>query len=230
MLFAAGFGTRMRPLTLDRPKPLIPVAGRALLDHALDLAHDAGGAPIVVNAHYRAAQIEAHCADRAGVTVTVEAPDILDTGGGLKAALPLLQPPGGGAGPVATLNTDAVWTGVNPFETLRAAWDDATMDALLLLVPVARAGGHGGPGDFAMAGDGRLSRGAGYVFTGAQMIRPGMLHAEDAAVFSLNRVWDRAARQGRLRGVVHDGGWCDVGRPENIATAEAMLAAEGRAS
>lgn len=219
MLFAAGFGTRMRPLTADRPKPLIPVAGRTLLDRALDLARAAGAAPIVVNAHYRAAQIEAHLAG-SGIAVAVEAPEILDTGGGLRAALPLLAPQNA----VATLNTDAVWTGPNPIAALRAAWHPATMDALLLLVPRHRATGHGGPGDFTMDGAGRLARGPGAVFSGAQILDPALLDAEPDAVFSLNRAWDRAATARRLHGLLHRGGWCDVGRPEGIAVAERMLA------
>ena len=128
MLFAAGFGTRMGELTRSRPKPLIPVAGRALLDHALDLAAGAGLSRQVVNAHYLAEQVVAHL-DGRGIPVAVETPEILDTGGGLRAALPLLGP-----GPVFTLNTDAVWTGPNPLVTLAGAWDPARMDALLLLM------------------------------------------------------------------------------------------------
>ncbi|AMY71712.1 exonuclease-like protein [Frigidibacter mobilis] len=150
MLYAAGFGTRMGALTADRPKPLIPVAGRALIDHALALVPP--GLRVVVNTHYRADQIAAHVAGR-GLLQSHE-PDLLETGGGLRAALPLLD-----ADPVYTLNTDAVWTGPNPLDTLAAAWDEIRMDALLLLVPPGRATGHTGRGDFAMAGDGTLSRG-----------------------------------------------------------------------
>jgi MurNAc alpha-1-phosphate uridylyltransferase len=222
MVFAAGFGTRMGALTAARPKPLIEVAGRALLDHALALAEGQDLARIVVNAHYHAGQVEAHLAGRADVSVSVELPDILDTGGGLRAALPLL-----GEGPVFTLNSDAVWTGPNPLATLRAAWDPARMDALLLLLPRERAAGHVGPGDFVPAQGGALSRGAGLVYTGAQIVNPDRLAAIPERVFSLNRLWDALIPEGRLHGVIHPGGWCDVGRPGSIPLAEAMLAEAG---
>ena len=221
MLFAAGFGTRMRPLTDTRPKPLIEVAGRALLDHALALADAAGAPRIVVNAHYRAGQIAAHLAARPDVAVSVETPEILDTGGGLRQAAPLL-----GADTVWTLNTDAVWTGPNPLATLAAAWDPARMDALLLLVPRARAAGRAGPGDFVSDG-GRLSRGDAGVYTGAQIVRMAAVAGPPGA-FSLNRVWDAAIARGRLWGVLHPGGWCDVGHPGGIAEAEAMLRESAR--
>ena len=216
LLFAAGFGTRMGLLTADRPKPLIEVAGRPLLDHALAIADRVPRK--VVNAHYRADQIVAHLADRPDVAVAVERPDILDTAGGLRAALPLLD-----ADPVCTLNTDAVWTGPNPIATLAAAWDPARMDALLLLVPRDRAYGHSGPGDFLRDPSGRLARGPGDVYTGAQIIRTGAVAGLAAGPRSLNPVWDEIAGRGRLHGVRHPGAWCDVGHPAGIATAEALL-------
>lgn len=217
MLFAAGFGTRMGHLTADRPKPLIEVAGRPLLDHALAVTEAAGFGPVVVNAHYLAEQIVGHLQDRA-VSVTIEVPDILDTGGGLKAALPRLPGPA-----VATLNTDAVWTGANVLKTLETAWRPGPMGALLALVPADRAGGHPGAGDFTRAPDGRLRRGPGYVFTGAQLIETAPVSAWPEPVFSLNRIWDALAAEGRLYGVVHAGGWCDVGHPGGLAEAEALL-------
>lgn len=219
MLFAAGFGTRMGALTEDRPKPLIPVAGRALLDHALGLVDAAGITTRVVNAHYMADQIAAHLAGT-NAALSLEHPDILDTGGGLRAALPLLGP-----GPVFTLNTDAVWTGPNPLIALRKAWDPARMGALLLLVPADRAQGHDGAGDFTLTGDGRLERGGTLVYTGAQIVDPAGLDSIRQTAFSLNRLWDRIAGDGRLFGLVHKGGWCDVGHPDGIAAAEAMLIA-----
>lgn len=219
MVFAAGFGTRMGALTARRPKPLIEVAGRPLLDHALALAEGQGLRRIVVNAHYLAGQVVAHLSGRPGVRVVVEAPDILDTGGGLLNARAQL-----GAGPVFTLNADAVWSGPNPLATLRAAWRPERMDALLLLVPPARAAGHAGPGDFVLAPDGRLSRGAGLVYSGLQIVDPAPLDAIRARVFSLNLLWDQLIAEGRLFGAVHPGGWCDVGRPESIPLAEALLA------
>ncbi|WP_375260193.1 nucleotidyltransferase family protein [Citreimonas sp.] len=214
MLFAAGFGTRMGALTRDRPKPLIEVAGRALLDHALDLC--TGIPRRVVNAHYHADMVEAHLAGRA-VAVSVEAPDILDTGGGLRQALPLL-----GEGPVFTLNTDAVWRGPNPMDRLAEAWDPATMDALLLCVPLARAHGRRGGGDFTLS-DGCLSRGGDMVYTGAQIVNPDLLADIDGDAFSIRALWDKAQAAGRMRGLAYAGQWCDVGHPDGIGIAEAML-------
>lgn len=219
MLFAAGFGTRMGALTRCRPKPLIEVAGRPLLDHALDVATTAGVARKVVNTHYLGAQIERHLAGRADVAISHEAPQILETGGGLRQALPLL-----GGSPVFTLNTDVVWTGANPLDELRTAWDPTRMDALLLLVDPEAARGHAGKGDFLVRDDGKLRRGAGAIYGGAQIIcTRGLPEVRDPA-FSLNLVWDRMLARGRLFGCLHRGGWCDVGRPEGIGIAEAMLA------
>jgi N-acetyl-alpha-D-muramate 1-phosphate uridylyltransferase len=216
MLFAAGFGTRMGALTADRPKPLIPVAGRALIDHALDLARGAGIPRIVANLHYRGGMIRDHLAGQ-GIAFSDETAEILETGGGLRAALPLLGP-----GPVFTLNTDAVWTGQNPLTTLEKAWTPA-MGALLLLAPVDRARGHSGKGDFTLHPDGRITRGGPMVYLGAQIVNPAGLERIPDRVFSLNRHWDWLIAQGRAFGAVHQGLWCDVGRPEGIATAEAML-------
>lgn len=217
MLFAAGFGTRMGALTRNRPKPLIEVAGTALLDHALQLCIDQGVSHKVVNAHYHADQIQAHL-DSSDVSVTVERPTILDTGGGLRAALPLL-----GEGPVFTLNTDAVWTGPNPLATLRAAWRPDDMDALLLLIPAARAEGHGGTGDFRCDAKGRLERGGPLTYTGAQIIKTDLLPEISEDCFSLNVLWNQIKTTDRLYGIVHTGGWCDVGHPAGIDAAEAML-------
>lgn len=214
MLFAAGRGTRMGALTAERPKPLIPVAGRPLIDHALALA--ARVPRVVVNTHAHAAQLHAHLAGRP-VAISHE-PELLETGGGLRAALPLLGP-----GPVYTLNADAVWTGPNPLATLAAAWGPG-MEALLLLVPAARARGRQGPGDFTLGADGRLARGGDLVYTGAQIVDPGGLAEIPERAFSLNRLWDRTAARGGLYGALHHGGWADVGHPAGIAEAEAMLA------
>lgn len=221
MLFGAGLGTRMGALTADRPKPLVPVAGRPLVDHALDVAHAAGCDPIVVNTHYRAEMLESHLEAR-GLRFSREMPDILETGGGLRQALPLLGP-----GPVATLNTDAVWTGQNPITQLTAAWDPARMDALLLLLPAEGALGHSGAGDFLMDGQGRLARAGGapgLIYLGAQILQTADLADVPERAFSLNLVWNRMIARGRLFGAVHQGGWCDVGRPEGIALAEGLLA------
>jgi N-acetyl-alpha-D-muramate 1-phosphate uridylyltransferase len=220
MIFAAGFGTRMGALTKDRPKPLIPVAGRALIDHALDIAAMAGVTRTVVNTHYHADQMAAHLSGRS-VAISHEAERILETGGGLKAALPLL-----GEGPVAILNSDGIWTGRNPLLALAEAWDGNRMEALLLLLPLQRTRAHGPKGDFRVDGGGRLSRGKGgedHVYIGAHLIVPERVRAMNEAVFSLNRVWDQMIGDGTAFGVLHSGDWCDVGHPEGIAEAEALL-------
>jgi MurNAc alpha-1-phosphate uridylyltransferase len=218
MLFAAGFGTRMGTLTADRPKPLIPVAGRMLIDHALALVDAVRPARIAVNLHYRGDQIARHLAARPDIALSWERGPILDTGGGLRAALPLLGP-----GPVMTLNTDAVWTGPNPLAALRDGWR-AGMGALLLLSAPGAATGHAGTGDFALDDAGRIRRGGPHTYLGAQVIDPRALDGIPGPAFSLNRVWDRLIAEGRAFGVIHEGGWCDVGHPGGIALAEAMLA------
>ncbi len=216
LLFAAGLGTRMAPLTDDMPKPLITVAGTALIDHALDIARAADAGPIVVNLHYRADMLRAHLAGT-DIAFSDESDLLRDTGGGLRHALPLL-----GQGPVVTMNTDAVWRGPNPVSALLAAWRDE-MSALLLLVPPERAIGHHGAGDFTCAPDGRLTRAKGAIYTGLQIIKPGALHGFDEPVFSMNRVWDRLEAHGTLYGMIYEGQWCDVGQPSSIALAEEML-------
>ncbi len=221
MLFAAGLGTRMGALTATQPKPLIPVAGKPLIDHALALADGVGIGNIVVNLHYRAPQLAAHLADRPDIRFSDETGCLLDTGGGLRHALPLLE-----TDPVFTLNSDAVWTGANALQELDAGWMPQSMDGLLLLLPRENATGHSGGGDFDLDPAGRLIRAPGtgaYVYLGAQIIRTDGLRDIESAVFSLNLLWDRMIAQGRLSGVVHRGGWCDVGRPEGIALAETLL-------
>ena len=217
MLFAAGLGTRMRPLTADRPKPMVEVAGRPLIDHALALADEAGVERRVANTHYRPETLEAHLARR-GVTAVREAPEVLDTGGGLRNALPLLAP----EGPVLVLNTDAVWRGPNPLGALTAAWRDG-MDALLLVMPVGRCRGRTPPGDFAMDEGGRLSFGGDWVYLGAHVCDPAILDGAPEGPFSLRLPWRRLAAEGRLRGLAWKGDWCDVGTPAGIALAEEML-------
>jgi N-acetyl-alpha-D-muramate 1-phosphate uridylyltransferase len=219
MLFAAGFGTRMGAMTAERPKPLIPVAGRALIDHALDLTDGLGLKRIVVNLHYRADMIRSHLEDRTDVVFSAETETILETGGGLKAALPVLR-----GSPVLTLNTDGVWSGPNPLVVLGDAWDGSRMDALLLMIPTESAVGHRGRGDFAADTEGRLRRGRGFVYVGAQIIRTEAVAMVPDRVFSLNRVWDDMASAGRLFGAVYPGRWCDVGQPQSITLAETMLA------
>lgn len=218
MLFAAGFGTRMGALTADRPKPLIEVAGRALIDHALDLTTGVDLSPVVVNLHYLPEMIEAHLNGHSIETLR-ETPDILETGGGLRNALPLL-----GAETVMTLNTDAVWSGPNPLTQLIAAWDPARMDALLLCVPVERTRGHTRPGDFRIEADGQIVRGAGTIYAGVQILNTALLHDVAERAFSLNVVWNQMAERNRLFGLEYPGWWCDVGNPDGITAAEDMLA------
>lgn len=217
MLFAAGFGTRMRPLTDTRPKPLIEVAGKPLLDHALDIVRAAPHRRIVVNSHYLGQQIADHLRGQ-DVALSHEEAQILDTGGGLKAALPLM-----GAPQIATLNTDAVWTGPNPLATALAAWQPDRMDALLLCLPAAHAIGRKGPGDFSLDAEGRISRGGDLVYSGLQILKPGFVADHPGEVFSLNAVWDRLIASGRAHGTLFPGHWCDVGHPGGIAEAEALL-------
>lgn len=217
MIFAAGRGTRMGALTQAQPKPMIPVAGKPLLDHALDIVdgYDAT-THIIVNTHYLADHIHAHLAARS--IIFSHEDTLLETGGGLKQALTLHKPPY-----LFTLNADAVWSGPNPMQALLNAWDPDRMDALLLLVPPENAIGHLGQGDFTMTPDGQLTRGPGLVYTGCQIIKtPPVAQIKDA-VFSLNAVWDAIRQNNRLFGLPYTGSWCDVGHPDGITLAEKML-------
>jgi len=220
MLFAAGFGTRMRALTANRPKPLIPVLGRPLIDRALDLARDAECAPVVVNTHYLGGMIRDHLAGT-GVLISDEAGRILETGGGLKRALPLL-----GAEVAMTLNPDAVWRGGNPLAALRAAWDPTRMDALLLVQQADRVKGRGAKADFVLHDNGRIERAKdrpGVLYLGAQVVKTAPVAAWPDEAFSLNAIWDGMIAAGRCYGLPYDGDWCDVGSPEGLKAAEAML-------
>ncbi len=219
MMFAAGFGTRMKELTAERPKPLIPVAGKPLIDHALELARDAHCAPIVANLHYKADLLQAHLKPL-GVVSVVEAPEILETGGGLRNALSLL-----GSTTVVTMNTDAIWAGPNPVEMVTQAWRPEVMDALLVCVPTRAAIGHDGVGDFILSETGRIERGPGHVYGGIQIMKTDLLHDIAEQKFSLNLVWSKMLEAGRLYGLSYPGKWCDVGRPDGIKLAEDMLEA-----
>lgn len=216
MIFAAGLGTRMGDLTRDTPKPMLHLAGRPMIDHAVDLVRGAGIARIVANTHYLAPRIEPHL-HALGVTVLREEPDILETGGGLKAALPRLD-----GDPVVTFNPDAAWTGPNPIRALLDHWRPE-MQALLLLVPLSRARTNRTDGDFTIDGC-RITRGGNFLYTGAQILRTDRLAEIPDRAFSLNRYWDLLGQTSPLHGVVHDGGWCDIGTPEGLAEAETMLA------
>jgi MurNAc alpha-1-phosphate uridylyltransferase len=217
MIFAAGFGTRMGHLTKDRPKPLIPVAGKPLIDHALDLLDGQGFQTVVANLHYLPDQIRTHLSDRE-ILFSDETTQILETGGGLKAALPLL-----GAGPVITMNTDAVWAGPNPIPMLLEAWNPERMDALLMCVPRDNAVGHAGQGDFLLDRAGCLRRGPGLVYSGVQIIKTDLLTSITEPVFSLNILWNHMLEQKTAFGIPYPGHWCDVGHPAGITLAETMI-------
>lgn len=227
MLLSAGLGKRMRPLTATRPKPLVEVGGETLLDHALGHVRAAGLRRVVVNVHHFADALEAHLRRVTDLEVAVsdERGELLETGGGVARALPVL-----GDAPFFVINTDNVWVD-GPVDTLRLLanrWDDEAMDALLLVVPLARAVAHGGPGDFHMDATGRLRRReprriAPFVYTGVQLVSPRLLAGAPGGAFSMNLLWNRAIAAGRAFGVVHQGLWCDVGAPANIPLAEEML-------
>lgn len=228
MLMAAGLGKRMRPLTATRPKPLVKVAGKPLMDHALDRLEAGGIRKVVVNVHYLADTVEAHLrARRCGIDFVVsdERAKLLETGGGLVKAKPLL-----GDRPFVCANSDNLWID-GPQETLgmmQRIWDPERMDALLLVVPLARATCHRGPGDFHMDADGRLSRRksahvAPFVFTGVQIMSPALIAHPPGEVFSTNIFWNRAIEAGRLYGVSHQGLWFDVGTPQAIPVVESIL-------
>jgi MurNAc alpha-1-phosphate uridylyltransferase len=228
MIMAAGLGKRMRPLTATRPKPLIEVGGKALLDHVLEKLRAAGVRKVVVNVHYLADALEAHLASRAhglDVVISDERDLLLETGGGLVQAAPLID-----SDPFLSLNSDNLWVD-GPADTLRllaSHWDEAKMDALLLLVPLARALNHKGMGDFHMSRTGRLRRRdrshvAPFVFTGIQMLSKRLLRDAPEGPFSTNILWDRAIEEGRCFGAVHQGLWFDVGTPTSIKLTEAAL-------
>jgi len=229
MVMAAGLGKRMRPLTATRPKPLVEVAGKALLDHCFDRLRAAGVRKAVVNVHYLAGALEAHLKNRVqGIDIAVsdEREQLLETGGGLVRALPQID-----ADPFLVVNSDNLWVD-GPVDTLRllaANWDEERMDALLLLVPLARAHCHKGQGDFHMSATGKLRRRkpggvAPFVYTGIQMISKRLFEGElPDGPFSTNILWDRAIEKGRCFGAVHQGLWFDVGAPPNIKKAEEIL-------
>ncbi len=231
MVLAAGLGARMRPLTDALPKPLIKVAGKALIDYSLDRFAAAGVHRAIVNVHYRADQMEAHLAARARpeIIISDERALLLETGGGLKKAGPLLGP-----SPIYCTNTDAILVDGDsgePCALLADAWRDAAMDALLLLVPVELASGYDGAGDFDLAADGALDWRTGaqapFVFTGLQIIRPALLSGAPEGPFSLRVLWDKARAAGRLKGVLHRGPWMHVGDRQGLALAEAFFDKRG---
>lgn len=216
LLFAAGLGTRMGDLVKDRPKPLVQVGGKALIDHALALTDVKGVGKRVVNVHYQADKIRQHLKDRP-IAFSDETDGLRETGGGLRHALPLL-----GSNPVITMNTDAIWRGPNPISLILNAWTD-NMEALLLIVPKPQVSGHLGKGDFTIDANGRLHRRPDDIYTGLQIIRTETLTDITETAFSMNVIWDQMATRGGLYGVQYPGQWCDVGQPSSIPLAEALL-------
>jgi MurNAc alpha-1-phosphate uridylyltransferase len=224
MVLAAGFGQRMRPLTDFKPKPMVEVAGKPLLDHVLDRLADAGVEKAVVNVHYLADQIEAHVAARSKprVVISDERREILGTGGGVVKALAEL-----GDAPFFHVNSDSIWIEGVPSNLARLAarFDPAAMDALLLLAPSAGSIGYAGRGDFAMQTDGRLRRRAErevapFVYAGAAVLAPTMFARAEEKSFALTELFDRAAESGRLFGLRLEGIWMHVGTPDAVALAE----------
>jgi MurNAc alpha-1-phosphate uridylyltransferase len=233
MVLAAGLGERMRPLTLRMPKPLVPLAGKPLIDHVLDKLAAVGVTTAIVNVHYLPEQLEAHLAARRGgppeTLVSDERGVLLDTGGGVKKALPLL-----GHGPFFIHNADSVWSeGATPaLARMLRLWNPAEMDCLLLLAPVATSIGYAARGDFSMAPDGRLARRAEgevvpFAFAGVSLCDERLFRDAPQGRFSLNLLWDKALARGKLYGMRMDGRWMHVGTPEALAEAESLFEREG---
>jgi MurNAc alpha-1-phosphate uridylyltransferase len=226
MVLAAGLGERMRPLTNDTPKPLLEVGGRALIDWTLDRFAQSGLAPVVVNSHYKAEMLRAHLAGRTDLDIRIShEPERLETGGGVVKALPFFDDE-----PFYVANSDSVWLdGPTPaLDRLAAAWRPEAMDALLLLMASPRSELYDGPGDFMMDPDGRLTfrperRIAPYVYAGLHIASPRLFADAPAGAFRLTQLWRRAAENGRLFGLVHDGVWFHVGTPDALMAADSQL-------
>lgn len=229
MVLAAGLGKRMRPLTATRPKPLVKVAAKPLIDYTLDKLGDAGISRAVVNVSYLGDLLEDHLKGRKSppeIVVSDERDALLETGGGLVKAQPLIA-----ADPFFTVNSDAVWLDgpQSAFAELTEAWDPEKMDALLLLVPHQRAVNYRGRGDFHCDPNGRISRRrpgriAPFVWTGIQLVSSRLMRDPPEGAFSTNILWDRAIAEDRLYGTVHQGLWIEVGEPGHIHAAEELLA------
>ncbi len=226
MVLAAGLGTRMRPLTDTMPKPLVPVDGKALIDHVLDRLESVGVTGVVINTHYLAEQLENHLSRRETSQIRISREDeLLDTGGGIANALEML-----GDEPFYVVNTDAFWLN-GPFDALSrmaATWQEDEMDGLLLLHSTVEAYGYTGQGDFNAGGDGCLTRRpegevSPWLFTGIQLLQPRLFDDAPKGAFSLNALYDQAMKNERLFGAVHDGEWFHVGSPEGLEEAESYM-------
>lgn len=229
MIMAAGLGKRMRPLTETRPKPLVEVAGKAMIDHCFGKLVEAGIAKAVVNVHYLADMMEAHLAALSypiEIRVSDERRQLMETGGGLVQAVPLID-----EDVFFCINSDNLWTDGpgNGLQRLAEAWDEERMDALLLLIPRNSAHNYQGAGDFHLDNENRISRKrpreqAPLIFSGIQLLSKRLLRDAPAGPFSTNIFWERAIGEGRLFGLVHEGEWFEVGSPEAIAPTESALA------
>jgi MurNAc alpha-1-phosphate uridylyltransferase len=227
MVLAAGLGKRMYPLTIDRPKPLVEVAGKRLIDYAFDRLRSANITRAVVNVHYLAEQVEdwARSQTVPEIVISDERRQLLDTGGGIQKALDHL-----GRAPFFVLNSDSFWLdgAIPALERLRRAWDGVRMDSLLLLSPQASAVGYEGAGDFYMDASWRLTRRqpgekAPFIYAGCYLVAPSLFAGAPEGAFSMNLLWDAALARGRLFGLLHDGLWIHVGRPDSIAYAERTM-------
>jgi N-acetyl-alpha-D-muramate 1-phosphate uridylyltransferase len=226
MVLAAGLGERMRPLTLDRPKPLLAVGGKALIDWTLDRFAAGGITDVVVNAFYKAEMLERHLQTRDDVKIRIShEAERLETGGGIANALPLL-----GDAPFYVANSDSVWLdGPTPaLDRLARTWDPARMDALLLLMSAPRSDDYEGPGDFLMDPAGRLTFRperivTPYVYAGLHICAPALFAGAPEGSFRLTDLWRRAEANGRLFGLVHDGAWFHVGTPGALEAADSQL-------
>jgi MurNAc alpha-1-phosphate uridylyltransferase len=228
MVMAAGLGTRMRPLTNDRPKPLVAVAGKALIDHALDRLVAAGVTMAVVNAHYKLDMLKAHLAKRRDIEIHIseESDELLGTGGGIVKALPNFE-----GAPFFVLNSDSVWVeGMgHALDRMKERWDPQSMDALLLMASMVTAMGFEGTGDFQMNPEGQLARAAEkrlspFAYPGVQIVHPRIFEPAKGGSFSMNKLWDIAIAKGRLYGIRLDGVWMHVGTPEAVKESDAFLA------
>lgn len=227
MVLAAGLGKRMRPLTATQPKPLVRVAGKSLIDHALDKLESAGVGKAVVNVHYLADALEVHLGNRRRapeVSISDERELLLETGGGMVRAAALLPDP------FFCLNSDNIWLDgpADVFAELSRAWDPDRMDALLLMVPHPRALNYRGEGDFHLDAEGRVSRRrpgrvAPFIFTGIQLVSHRLLREAPEGPFSTNLLWSRAIEEDRLYGISHTGLWFEVGEPAAIRPTEEWL-------
>jgi MurNAc alpha-1-phosphate uridylyltransferase len=216
MILAAGLGQRMRPLTDTLPKPLLVVGGRSMLDRAIDHLKVAGVSRMIVNAHHLAPLIDEHIKAQHPQVMVSHEDTLLETGGGVKHALPLL-----GNEPFFVLNGDSIWTGSNSLKQMKETWDEGRMKAFLLLIPRERAHGYVGPGDFHMDAQGRLTRpkkgeSAPYVYIGVQILTPQLFRKAPSRPFSLNLLWDHALEEGKLYGHLHEGEWYHMSTPHDL--------------